>query len=145
MSKKPSHLTELDVHFSVLTLLDASLGIIELGFQCHSGPPKIYHQFWTFWVNLDRHWTSSVNISYVLSMRHCFCSKFKNFIAIFAVAHFMPKTSEKLLGRSRTTSLIVIRCLSKIIFFTDSMLFHQLLTCLGYQYKHRHWYLLGLL
>ena len=38
---KTSHLTELDVLFSVLSLLDASIGMIEVWFQWHSHTPMI--------------------------------------------------------------------------------------------------------
>ena len=58
---KPIHLTELDVPFSVLDSLDASIGIIKLWFQCHSHTPIIRHQLWPIWANLDRHWTSSTS------------------------------------------------------------------------------------
>ena len=37
--QKPSHLTELYLLFSVLALLDASIGMIGLWFQCHDSSP----------------------------------------------------------------------------------------------------------
>ena len=58
---KPSHLTEIDVLFSVLVLLDASIGMIRLWFQYHSHTPLIRHQLWPFWANLDHRWTSSTS------------------------------------------------------------------------------------
>ena len=42
---KPSHLTKLDVPFSVLALRDASIGMIGLWFQYHSHSPMI-RQIW---------------------------------------------------------------------------------------------------
>ena len=45
----PSHFTELEqVLFSVLALLDASIGLIGLWFQCHCHIPMIRHQLWPF-------------------------------------------------------------------------------------------------
>ena len=41
---KSSHLTELDVLFSVLALLNASIGMVGLCFQCHSQTPMIRQQ-----------------------------------------------------------------------------------------------------
>ena len=65
-----------------------------------------------------------VNISWAMSMRRCFCSKFSNFETIYATARFMPKTNVKSpwdepddMPTLLKTSLIVIRRLSKIIFF----------------------------
>ena len=61
-------------------------------------------------------------------MLRCFCSKFSNFGTIFAAAFFMPITSVKIarhepndMATLSATSLIGIRRLSKIIFFTASM------------------------
>ena len=63
-----------------------------------------------------------VNISWAMSMRCCFCSKFSNFGTIFAALCFMSKTSVKIVWHesndmptSSATSLIAIRRLSKII------------------------------
>ena len=71
----------------------------------------------------------NINISWAISMGRCFCSKFSNFGTIFAVARFMPKISVKIAWHemnnmltSSATSPTVIRRLSKIIFFTASML-----------------------
>ena len=70
----------------------------------------------------------TTNISWAISERRCFCSKFRNFLTPFAAARFMPKTTIKMawhepndMSTSSATSLIVIRWLSKIIFFTGSM------------------------
>ena len=57
--RKPSNLTQLDVLFSVLALLDTSIGMILLWFQYHI--PMIRHLLWPFWANLDRRWTSSTS------------------------------------------------------------------------------------
>ena len=90
----------------------------------------ITHGSWTLMTFLSKSVTSLniVNISWAMSMRHCFCSKFSNFGTIFAAARFMPKTSVKIawhepndMPTSSATSLVVIRRLSKIIFFTASM------------------------
>ena len=51
---KPLHFTELDVLFSILALLDASIGIIGLWFQSYRHTLMIRHQFWSFWANPDR-------------------------------------------------------------------------------------------
>ena len=62
-------------------------------------------------------------ISWAMSMRRCFCSKFNNFETIFAAARFIPKTSVIIawhdpndMPTASATSLTVIRRLSKIIF-----------------------------
>ena len=69
-----------------------------------------------------------VNISWAMSMRSYLCSKFSNFRTICVAAWFMPKTNIKIVWHepndmltSSATSLIVIRRLSKIVFFTASM------------------------
>ena len=101
-----------------LGFLDAFIGMIGLWIQCHSHTPIIRHQLWSFWANLVRRWTSST------SPKRCFCSKFSNFGTIFAAARFMPKTSVKIAWHEpneiptlSATSLIVIRLLSKNIYF----------------------------
>ena len=69
-----------------------------------------------------------VNISWAISMRRCFRSKFSNFGTIFATASFMPKTFVRTAWHERndmpTSSvifLLVIQQLFKIIFFTATM------------------------
>ena len=66
-----SRLTELDVLFSVLALLDVSIGVIGLWLQCHSHAPMIRHHLWPLGANLD-----------ILSDVH--------------VSLFLPKTSIKI-------------------------------------------------
>ena len=44
-----------------LDLLDTSIEMIRLWFQCHSYTPIIRHQLWPFWANLHRRWTSSIS------------------------------------------------------------------------------------
>ena len=111
-------------------------------FQCHSHTPMIRHQLWTFWTNLDHRCTSST------SSERCPCNVFFfffcNFGTIFAAARFMPNPSLKIAWHEpndmptlSAISLIVIRQLSKIIFFL-------LLMCSGSQDNHRHLHLLGL-
>ena len=75
----------------------------------------ILQQLWPFWANLNR-------------MQRYIWSKFCNFGTIFAAASFMHKTSVKIAlhepyeaPKSSSTSLIGIRRLSKLIFFTASM------------------------
>ena len=128
---KPSHLSEFVGLFSVLVVLDAYIRMIGLWFQCHSHTPMICHQLWSFWANLDHRWTSS---------------KVSSCGTIWTASGFMPKTSVKIVWHqskvmltSSATALIVIRRLSKIIFFTLQC-FHRLLTCSGDQDEH----LLGL-
>ena len=117
---KPLHLCELDVLFSVLAPLYTTIGRMGLWFQCHSHTPMIRRQLWPFWINLDCRWTSST------SSELCPCHVV--FAQIFAAARFMPKTSVKIawhepidMPSSSATSLIMIRQLFKIIFFTASM------------------------
>ena len=69
-----------------------------------------------------------INISWAITMRCCFCLKFSNFATTFDAACFMLKTSGQIawhepydMSTSLATSLIVIRGLSKINFFTASM------------------------
>ena len=111
-----------------------------------------------------------VNISWAMSMRCCFCSKFSKFGTIFATALFMPQTSIKIAWHelnnkpaSSASSLIQIRQLSKIIFLhwfnvfigcwraraptlgivIESFSdFHRFLTFLSNQDNHCHWHLL---
>ena len=66
-----------------------------------------------------------------------FCSKFRIFVIIFSAAHFMSKKFIKIswhelndMATSSATSLIVIRQLFKIIFFTASM-FSSVVDVLG--------------
>ena len=122
--------------FSVLPLLDASIGIIGFWFQCHSHAHLIRHQLWSFWANLDRRWTWST------SLKRCpcdvvFAQNLAISAAIFSAARFMTKTSIKIawhepnyMPTSLATSLIVIRRLSKIICFTDT-LFSSVVDVLG--------------
>ena len=120
---KPSHLTKLNKLYPVLALLNTSIWMIGLWFQCLSHLPMICHQLWA---NLDRLWA--------MSMRRCFCSKFNNFGTIFAASRFMPKTYGKIawndMPTSSGTSVIVIQWLSTIIFFTASM-FSSVIDMLG--------------
>ena len=88
----------IDVLFSVLALLDASIGMIRIWFHCHNHTCMISHQLWAF-LSKSRSSLYVDNISWGLYMRHYFCSQFINF---GTAAHFMSKTSEKLLGMSRT-------------------------------------------
>ena len=67
---------------------------------------------------LSKSWSSLnvVNISWTMSMRHCFCTKFSNFGTVFAAARFMLKTSVNIawhkpndMPTSSATALIVIQ------------------------------------
>ena len=129
---KPLHLTELDVLFSVLPAFQlcqrfSNIKMIGVWLQCHSHTSMIRHQIWPLWANLYCRWTSSISPE----------RKFSNFEVIFAAARFMPRTSIKIawhkpsdIPTSSATSLIVIRRLSKIIFFTASM-FSSVVDVLG--------------
>ena len=112
---KPSHLTDLEVFYSVLALLGACIWKIGLWFQCYEHLPMLRHLFEHIWIVVKR----------ILNDIHsrCFCSKCSNFLKIFR-----SKTSIKIAWNkpndmlsSLATSLILIRRLSKIIFFTASM------------------------
>ena len=60
---KASHLNELDVlFFGFLLLLDASIVMIGLWFQCHSHTPIIRHQLWPFWANLTKNLRIGINV-----------------------------------------------------------------------------------
>ena len=50
---KPLHLTELGMFFSILVLLNASIRMIGILFQCHNHTTIIRHQLWTFWAKID--------------------------------------------------------------------------------------------
>ena len=93
--------------FSVLALLDASIGMILLWFQYHSHTHMIRHQLWRFWANLDFRWTSSTSPER--------CQRFipKKFVKIACHEPNYRATSSAIF-------LIVIRRLSKNIFFTAS-------------------------
>ena len=67
--------------FFVLALLVASIGMIGLWFAWF----VIFEQIWIV-----------VNISWAMSMRRCFCSKFSNFGTTFFATRFMPKTCVKI-------------------------------------------------
>ena len=129
---KPSHLSELDVIFSVLVLLDASIGMIGLWFQHHSQTPMTHQELWYFWANLDCRSTSST------LFEQCPCKVvFAQSFAILSQSWLMPKISVKIachepknIPISSVTSLIVIRRLSKIIFFTAFM-FSSIIDVLG--------------
>ena len=106
------------------------------GFHWHDWglvSPMIRRQLWTFWTNLDRRWTSSTSLEqYPYDVIFA-----QNFVTIFAVARFMPKISVKIawhesnyMATSSAISLIVIRRLPKIIFFTASM-FSLIIDVLG--------------
>lgn len=49
---KPSHLTEHEVLFLMLAVLNVSIGMIELWFLCRSHTSMIRCQLWAFWANL---------------------------------------------------------------------------------------------
>ena len=70
-----------------------------------------------------------LNIFWAVSMLHWFSSKLSNFGTIFAATRFMPKTFVRIashewnnMATSSETSLIVLRRLFKIIFFTASII-----------------------
>ena len=128
MMQSKKTLNKTFTFFSLLVLFDAFIGMIGLWFQCHSHTPM------TPVLRKSGSSSNVVNISRAMSKRHCFCSKFSNFGTIFAITRFLPKTSVKIAWHqlndrptSSATCLIVMRRLSKIIFFTA--LIFSLLTC----------------
>ena len=80
---KPSYLTELDVFFSILAHLDASIGMIGLWFQCHSNENIDSSPVMTS-LSKSGLLLNDVNISWVMSMWRYFCIKFNNVGTIFA-------------------------------------------------------------
>ena len=104
----------------------------------HSWFVTSYDLFRQIWIVVEhcQHLLSDV------SLRCCFSSKFSHFWTIFAAARFMRKTSVNIAlhepDHVPTSSAIVIRRLSEIVFFT-ALMFSS-----GEQNEHRHWHLLGL-
>ena len=112
------------------------LGSFGVWFQCHSHTPIILHQLWPFWANLDLV-VERRQLFLSMSMRRCFSLKFNNFGIIFAAARYMPQTSVKIawhepndMPTALASSLIVIRRLFKIIYFTASI-FSSVVEVLG--------------
>ena len=72
---KSSHLTELDVLFSVLALLNASIGMIRLWFPYHSHTitPMIRYGLFVFWIVFKRrqHILSDVHATLFLNNPRC--------------------------------------------------------------------------
>ena len=115
---KSSYLNEVEMFFSFLTLLCASIGMIELCFQCHSHTRMIHHLLSKSGSSLN-----VVNSSWAISMRRFFAQKFCNFSTIFTAIRFISKISTKIacyehtdMLTSTATSLIVIRWVVKNYF-----------------------------
>ena len=117
------------------------LGWLGFGFNAIAIQPWFVTSLDSFWVDLDRHWTSSTSPERipcdVLFVQF-------NFETIFAAASLLPQTSIKIpwhetndMSTSSTFSLILIRRLSKNIFFSASM-FSTVADMFGDHDDHRH-------
>ena len=95
---KPSHLTELNMLFSVLALLDASVGMIELWFQYHD----IFEQIRIIVASWDIVFAQNLAILEQFSVK-----------IVWHEPNVIPTSSP--------TSLTVIQRLTTIIFFTCRM------------------------
>ena len=102
------------------------------GFDVIAQRPIIRLTLRPFWANLNRRLTS------LTFLERCPCDvKFSNFGTIFSALGFMTKTSVKIawhepndMPTSSATSRVVIRRLSRIIFFT-ALMFSSVVNVLG--------------
>ena len=114
--------------FRSLLLYTFPLGWLDFGFNAVAIHSRFVARFGLFIKSWSWSSLNVVNISWLMSMRRCFCSKLSNLETIFAPACFMSITYVKInwhepndMPTSSATSLIGIRRLFKTISFTASM------------------------